>query len=62
MTNHNIAYMMSLTRSMRQAIMEDGYAEYVQKFVHDQFRGKDSGGQDVPTWVREALEAAGIQV
>ena len=62
MTNHNIAYMMSLTRSMRQAIMEDRYAEYVQKFVHDQFRGKDSGGQDVPTWVREALEAAGIQV
>ena len=42
--------------------MEDRYAEYVQKFVNDQFRGKDAGGQDVPTWVREALESAGIKV
>ena len=62
MTNHNLAYMMSLTRSMRQAIMGDRYGEYVQTFVRDQFRGKDSGGQDVPTWVREALASAGIEI
>jgi len=62
MTSHNLAYMMSLTRGMRQAIMDDQYAEYVQNFVGDQFRGRDSGGQDVPIWVREALASAGIAV
>ena len=47
---------------MRKAIMEDRYGEYVQTFVRDQFRGKDSGGQDVPAWVREALASAGIEI
>jgi len=62
MTNHNVAYMMSLTRGMRKAIMEDRYPEYVKSFVGDQFRGRDAGGEDVPTWVREALASAGIDV
>jgi hypothetical protein len=62
MTHHNIAYMMNLVRGMRKAIMEDSYAEYVNNFIFDQFRGSKSGGQDVPVWVKEALEEAGIKL
>jgi queuine tRNA-ribosyltransferase len=62
MTHHNIAYMMSLTRRMRQAILEDRYPQFVQDFIKDQFRGEQNGGQNVPTWVQEALASAGIKV
>jgi len=64
MTNHNIAYMMYLVRGMRKAVMEDSYEEYVNKFINDQFRGSKngSGGQDVPQWVRDALQEAGIDL
>ena len=62
LTNHNIAYMMRLVRSMRQAILEDRYAEFCRTFVKQQFVGEENGGQNVPTWVVEALEAAGISL
>ena len=59
-THHNLAYMMSLNRNMRDAIKEDSYANFARSFVRDQFRGKENGGQDVPSWVKDALNAAGI--
>jgi len=59
-THHNLAYMMELTRRMREAIKKDAYGDFARSFVRDQFRGKDNGGQDVPTWVKDALAAAGI--
>ncbi|CAB9524858.1 Queuine tRNA-ribosyltransferase [Seminavis robusta] len=66
LTQHNIAYMMSLVRQMRQAILQDKFDAFARDFVHDQFRGgaekNNSGGQDIPVWVREALAAAGIDV
>ena len=63
LTQHNIAYMMDLTRRMRSAIMDDSYADFVRDFVGDQYRGADdNGGQDVPVWVREALSSAGIEL
>jgi queuine tRNA-ribosyltransferase len=62
MTNHNIAYMMSLVRDMRQAIMNNTFGDFVQTFIHDQFRGKEKGGKDIPTWVCDALHAAGIDL
>jgi len=62
MTHHNIAYMMYLVRGMRKAIMEDRYPTYVRGFIHDQFRGSDKGGQDVPSWVKDALQEAGISL
>lgn len=61
-TQHNIAYMMALTRSMRKAIMEDRYCNFLRQFVSDQFRGEERGGQNVPIWVREALDSAGIKL
>lgn len=70
LTQHNIAYMMSLVRNMRQAILDDTFATFVRGFLADQFR--DKAGTDsttdatknnaIPGWVREALAAAGIAV
>jgi tRNA-guanine family transglycosylase len=62
MTHHNICYMMTLVRSMRKAILDNSYSSFVQMFIHDQFRGKDKGGKDIPTWVSDALHAAGIEL
>jgi queuine tRNA-ribosyltransferase len=62
LTQHNIAYMMSLVRNMRTAILEDRFAEFAKAFIHAQYRGKSNGGEDVPTWVKEALAAASIEV
>ena len=47
---------------MREAIKQDTYADFARKFVRDQFRGKENGGQDVPAWVKDALDAAGISL
>jgi queuine tRNA-ribosyltransferase len=59
-TQHNIAHMMSLVRSMRQAILQDAYGDYARTFVREQYPGKQNGGEDPPGWVVDALEAAGI--
>jgi len=62
MTNHNIAYMMYLVRGMRDAIMEDRYEKFVNDFMKDHFTGKENGGEDIPQWVRDALDAADIKL
>lgn len=61
-TQHNIAYMMSLVQTMRTAILEDRFAEYVTKFIQEMFVGKEKGGEDVPSWVVDALASANIHV
>ncbi len=62
MTSHNIAFMMSLVGEMRQAILEQKYDKFVIDFVNEHFMGKYNGGEDVPKWVFDALEAAGINL
>ena len=59
-SHHNLAYMMLLNKRMREAIKNDSYSDFARGFVKDQFRGKENGGQDVPSWVIDALEAGGI--
>lgn len=59
-THHNLAYMMALNRKMRAAIISDTYSDFTKSFVKDQFRGKENGGQEIPVWVLDALNAAGI--
>jgi tRNA-guanine family transglycosylase len=59
-TQHNIAYMMNLVRSMRTAVLEDRFPQFARSFVRDQYPGKDKGGDDCPKWVIEALGAAGV--
>ncbi len=61
-THHNLAYMMRLNRRMRSAIEDDAYGDFATSFVWEQYRGKDKGGQDVPSWVKDALNAAGIKL
>jgi tRNA-guanine family transglycosylase len=61
-TQHNIAYMMSLVRSMRQSILENRFAAFATAFVKDQYPGTAAGGAEIPTWVVEALAATGIDV
>ena len=57
LTQHNVAYMMWLVKSMREAILEDRYPQFVQDFLDEFFPDKD-----VPSWVVDALQAAGIEV
>jgi len=57
-TIHNIAFMLSLGRRMRAAILEDRFGEFVRDFLRDLFP-PDSGVRP-PTWVRDCLEHAGI--
>lgn len=61
-THHNVAYMMKLTRDMHRAILNNTYPDFVRSFVKDQYRGTHQGGEDVPTWVKDALHAAGIDL
>eukprot|EP00803_Ostreobium_quekettii_P011053 evm.model.scf_76.5 EVM.evm.TU.scf_76.5 scf_76:38529-39734(+) len=54
---HNVAYMMRLTREMREAIAGGSFEGWVRGFLGRQFpRG------DVPPWVVHAMEAAGIDI
>jgi queuine tRNA-ribosyltransferase catalytic subunit len=62
LTQHNIAYMMNLVRTMRQAILDDRFAAFASKFVREQYPGTAAGGLDVPGWVVDALAAAGISL
>ena len=62
MTHHNIAYMMALTRKMRKAIIENRYDAFVKSFINTYFTGKENGGENVPQWVVDALNAAGIDI
>lgn len=62
LTQHNIAYMMTLVRNMRQAIVEDRFASFARDFITRQYPGAAAGGEEVPEWVVEALDAAGIDL
>jgi queuine tRNA-ribosyltransferase catalytic subunit len=62
LTQHNIAYIMSLVRSMRQTIIDGTFPEFVRDFIHEQYQGKINGGDDTPQWVKDALSMAGITV
>ncbi|KAL4457743.1 hypothetical protein ABPG75_012608 [Micractinium tetrahymenae] len=56
-TYHNIAYMMRLSAQIRQAIKEGRYPEFVRQFVARQFpKG------DIPDWVRDGCQLAGISL
>lgn len=56
-TYHNIAYMMRLSAQIREAIKEQRYPQFVRQYVARQFpRG------DVPDWVRDGCQLAGISL
>jgi tRNA-guanine transglycosylase len=57
-TQHNLAYMMALVRDMRNAILEDRFATFAIDFVREQH----FANEEIPSWVVDALAAAGIDV
>ncbi|GLC34723.1 hypothetical protein PLESTB_001230700 [Pleodorina starrii] len=56
-TYHNVAYTQALTRNMRRAIEEQRFPDWVRGYLGTMFpKG------DVPGWVRDAMDAAGISL
>eukprot|EP00271_Cylindrocystis_brebissonii_P018210 TRINITY_DN5061_c0_g1_i1.p1 TRINITY_DN5061_c0_g1~~TRINITY_DN5061_c0_g1_i1.p1 ORF type:complete len:478 (-),score=28.56 TRINITY_DN5061_c0_g1_i1:207-1640(-) len=54
---HNIAHMMQMTKRMRKSIIDGYFPEFVVDFLQKQFpKG------DVPSWVQDALEVAGVDI
>lgn len=62
LSQHNVAYMMKLVRDMRESIIDDRFAEFARQFINMQFPGAESGGENAPIWVIEALREAGIDL
>lgn len=61
-THHNLVYMKTLTKNMRDAIIDGKYDEFCIDFVMKMFPGEKGDDDKVPKWVRDALNAAGIQL
>lgn len=57
-TQHNVCYMMGLVNRMRDAILEQRYPEFCREFLATHFPNPS----DIPTWVLDALRAAGIPI
>jgi len=54
---HNLSFMMRLSRDLHMSILEGRFPEFVRGFLRVQFpKG------DVPQWVRNAMEVAGIDI
>ena len=54
---HNIAFQMRLMRSMREAITDQSFPDWVKTFFKRQFPEGD-----YPAWAVDALEVAGIHL
>eukprot|EP00871_Galdieria_phlegrea_P000347 jgi/Galph1/1312/GphlegSOOS_G5970.1 len=57
LTYHNIAYMVQLMKSLRNAIVDNTFPDVVRMFLHKQYPDKN-----IPTWVADALQTAKIDV
>ena len=53
---HNVAYTQNLTCELRQAIREGRFEAFVKDFMKTQFT------DDVPEWIRNALDSVGISI
>jgi len=58
-TIHNISFMMNLMKSMREAMIENRFPQFVLDFLGRHF---PQGKETYPLWVVEALTAAGLDV
>jgi len=54
---HNLSFMMRLSRDLHMSILEGRFPEFVRGFLRVQL---PTG--DVPQWVRNAMEVAGIDI
>lgn len=63
LSHHNIAYMLRLCKEMRQAISDQAYDRFAFDFLRFRFDdGKTPNWcvDRVPSWVKDALKAAGV--
>lgn len=57
LTYHNVAYMMRLTREIREAIQRQEFPQFVREFLSRQYpKG------NCPEWVKSALSSVGISL
>ena len=61
LTQHNITYMMRLVTRMRNSILKKEFPTFVRNFVGKHFSVEGKHKQ-VPEWVKDALNAAGISL
>jgi len=59
LTHHNLVYMLTLGRKMREAIKAGKYDLFVRDFMDKQFTQQN---KPVPEWIVDALSAAGIKL
>lgn len=57
LTMHNVHYQMSLMRSVRTAIIEDRYPDFLRDFFNKRHPAKD-----YPGWAVEALAGVGVEL
>lgn len=58
LTMHNVHYLLSLMRSIRNAILEDRYPAFVRGFLLKMYGGLD----EIPEWAVTALRGVGIDL
>lgn len=59
LTLHNVWYQLELMRSVRKAILEDRYPEFLKQFFSDLHGGDKS---KYPLWAVEALQGVGVDL
>ncbi|XP_002736484.1 queuine tRNA-ribosyltransferase catalytic subunit 1-like [Saccoglossus kowalevskii] len=57
LTIHNIAFQMSLMRSIRASIVEDRFPQFIKSFMKTVYPD-----EDYPTWVRESLASVDVHL
>lgn len=55
LTAHNLHYMRNLTRRIREAILEDRFAEFIREFMKTRF-------PEIPEWIRKSLVRVGVEL
>ena len=60
LTVNNVFFQLRLMGSIRQAIKEDKYPEFVKQYLRDNF--PEGSGNNVPLWAQNALESVGISL
>merc|ERR1711990_657546 len=54
---HNVTYQLRLMRSVREAVVEDRYPDFIRTFMKDMY-----GDDDYPRWAVDALREVGVDL
>ena len=59
LTMHNVHYLLSLMKTMRNAIIEDQYPEFLHRYFGRLYEGDKS---KIPSWAVTALRNVGVDL